>query len=263
MKGNILNSIFFIGLLVFVSGCKPKKLIIAPPVKEETPVVAPDSKKDNLATLVGKDLPFNTLSLKGKARLNVGGNENNVNMLLRVQKDQKIWVSITAIAGIEVARALITPDSVHLRDNLQRRYIKKPFSYIHQFTNKQVNFKLLQSILSGNTVGDFMTIDSDLTQENSVWQINGFKESLDYRVVFNTLLKISEMTLNDAKLAKALKVNYRDYTSVNSSLFPSIVKLNSMAGQKKLELEIEFNKIEVNTAIETPFSAPKSYTLIN
>ncbi|RYG21494.1 MAG: DUF4292 domain-containing protein, partial [Chitinophagaceae bacterium] len=60
----------------------------------------------------------------------VNGNENNVTMLIRIEKDKKIWVSVTAIAGIEVARAVITPDSLLLRDNLNKTYARKPFSYI-------------------------------------------------------------------------------------------------------------------------------------
>ena len=71
-------------------------------------------------------MDFNTLALKGKADLDINGEQNNVNMNIRIQKDKKIWVIITAAGGIvEVARAMITPDSLLLLNKLQKTYTKK------------------------------------------------------------------------------------------------------------------------------------------
>ncbi len=267
MKRNILNSVLLLSLVVCGTACRPKKVIVAtpPPVVVNTPpVVTPvDRKPDNLAMLKGKDLPFNTLSLRGKASLNVGGDENNVTMNIKIEKDKKIWVSITGIAGIEGARAVITPDSLLLRNNLQKTYLKKPFNYIYGFTNKQVNFGLLQALLSGNTMPDLMTVKSALVQDNGVWVLTGTNGDLSYRTAFNTLLKIAETTLNDAKSAQALKVIYGEYTPVNNALFPSSLKLNSMSAAKKIDINIEFVKIESNVPVEFPFSIPKNYTAVN
>jgi len=261
MRKNILNRLLCLALALIAFGCKPKKIIIAPPVNP-IEVAASDKKPENLKMLKSKDLSFNTLSLKGKASLNIAGDENNVTMLIRIQKDKKIWVSVTAIAGIEVARAVITPDSLLLRNNLQRTHTRKAFSYIYGFTNKQINFKLLQSVLSGNTIADFMNINSDLIQENGVWVLNGLTNNLAYRSLFNTLLKVNETSLNDAKAAQAFKVTYASYTPLNSTLFPSSLKINSMSGDKKIDVDINFTKIDVNVPVDFPFTVPKSYELI-
>lgn len=261
MRRNILNSVLLVLVLV-AFGCKPKKVIVAPPINPVKVEVIPDKKPENLSMLKGKDLSFNTLSLKGKANLNVNGDENNVTMLIRIEKDKKIWVSVTAIAGIEVARALITPDSLLLRNNLQKTYARKPFSYIYGFTNRQVNFKLLQSVFAGNTMADFMKVSSNLTQENGVWILSGSANNLAFRSLFNTLLKIKETSLNDAKAAQAFKVTYGSYTPLNSALFPSSLKINSMSGIKKIDVDLDFTKIDINVPIDFPFSVPKSYELI-
>ncbi|MEJ5993479.1 DUF4292 domain-containing protein [Pedobacter sp. Du54] len=263
MRRNILNRFLLFALVLLAVACKPKKLIVAPPVAGSVPdVVAPNKKSENLAMLKGKDLSFNTLSLKGKANLNVNGNENNVTMLIRIQKDKKIWVSVTAVVGIEVARAVITPDSLFLRDNLNKTYARKPFSYIYGFTNKQINFKLLQAVFAGNTIPDLMNVSSALEQENGVWVLSGLTNDLAYRSLFNTLLKVSETSLNDAKAAQAFKVVYGSYTPLNSTLFPSNLKINSMSGLKKIDVEVEFTKIDLNVPLEFPFTVPKSYELI-
>jgi len=262
MKKNISNKFLLLVLVWAAVGCKPKKIIVSPPVNPVKVEAAPDKKPENLKMLKSKDLSFNTLSLKGKANLNVNGDENNVTMLIRIEKDKKIWVSVTAIAGIEVARAVITPDSLLLRNNLQKTYARKPFSYIYSYTNKQINFKLLQAVFAGNTISDFMTVSSDLTQQNGSWVLSGLANNLAYRSLFNTLLKISETSLNDAKSAQALKVTYGSYTPLNSALFPSSLKINSMSGAKKIDVDLDFTKIDINVPLDFPFSVPKSYELI-
>jgi hypothetical protein len=263
MKKNISNSFILIAFILFAVGCRPKKVIVAtPPVEEVKTPVKVDEKPQNLALLKSKDLPFSTLSLRGKAKLDVSGDEHDVTMAIRIQKDKKIWVSVTAIAGIEVARVVVTPDSLFLLNRLQKNYTKKPFSYIHTFTNKQVNFALLQSVLSGNTISDLMGTQSALVQENGVWALSGSTDEITYRVLFNTLLKVAETTLNAPKTAQAFKVVYGNYTPVNNALFPSRLKINSMAGAKKINVDLEFVKIESNVAVDFPFSVPKNFELI-
>ncbi len=263
MKRNILNSTLIAACVLMVVGCRPKKEIVkAPPVAEAAP--ANDKKSENLALLLGKELQYNTLSLKGKADLDIDGNSNNVTLNIRIQKDQKIWFSVTALGGaLEAARGIITPDSLWLMNRLQKTILRKPLSYIHDYTNKQVNFGWLQSILIGNTIKEFMTEKSDLNQENGVWVLNGTEQTLAYRTLFNTLLKSTELTLNDAAAAQGLKVVYDKYTPINNGLFPSVVKINSAVGNKKISVAVDFVKIDTNVAVEFPFSVPKNYEVIN
>lgn len=251
-------------VLALAVGCKTKKAIVAVPKASENPVSAAEVKKsETMQLLRSKDLVFNTLSLKAKANLDINGNANDVTMNIRIQKDKMIWVSITAILGIEVARAVITPDSIRVRNNLQGVYLKKPFSYAYRFTNKQVDFQLLQAIFSGNTIAAFMKNTSGLEQENGAWVLSGQQEDLAYRILFNTLLKAGQDNLNDLGSGQALKVVYGDYQSVNGALFPSNLKINSIAGKQKINIELDFTKIESNVPLDFPFTVPKKFEVIN
>ncbi len=264
MKKNILSKLFLLVVIMLSFGCKTKKIIIAAPPVTNQDNAEIDKKPETLKLLKSKNLDFNTLALKGKADLDINGEQNNVTMNIRIQKDKKIWVIITAAGGIvEVARAMITPDSLFLLNKLEKTYTKKPFSYIYKYTNKQVNFDLLQAVLSGNSVPDFMTVKSNLIQENGVWIINGNNENLAYKSIFNTLLKVTETTLNDAKAGQAFKVSYGKYTPLNNALFPSSLNISTMSGLKKMIIGIEFSKIESNIPVDFPFNVPKNYELIN
>ncbi|MCX2576334.1 DUF4292 domain-containing protein [Pedobacter sandarakinus] len=261
MKKNILNSLFVFGTIVLLAACKPKKeIVVAPAAKTETKT--DNSKADALALLNSKQLKFNTLSLKAKASLAIGNDANDVTMNFKMKDKETIWVSITALGGMaEVARALITPDSIKIMNRLKSEYIKKPFSYIYNFTNKQVNFNTLQAILTGNAMGEFLTQQSDVKQANGNWVVSGSKENLDYKLLFNTLLKVSETNLNDAKAGQALKVNYTDYQKLNESLFPGALQINTLSGTKKINIDMQFVKIDGNVPVDFPFSVPKRFTL--
>lgn len=262
MKRDILNSALIIGLIVFATACKPKREIVkVPETPAETPVDR--TKAQALATLNSKQLKFNTLSLKARATLDIAGDANDVTMNFKLKDKETIWVSITALGGLaEVARALITPDSIKIMNRLKSEYTSKPFSYIYNFTNRQVNFNTLQSILTGNAMGEYLTAKSDLKQENGVWVVSGRQQDLDYRLLFNTLFKVSETNLNDIRNAQALKVTYSDYQKLNESLFPSALKINTLSKGKKNNIDLQYVKIDGNVPVDFPFTVPKRYAII-
>jgi hypothetical protein len=118
MKKNILiRAVYTLVFLVALIGCKAKKVILAPPVVPATPSVQVEpnnTRKNKLKSIMESDLVFNTLAVKSKAVLSINDKSNDVNMNFRIKNNEVIWVSVTAIAGLEVARALITPDSVKI-----------------------------------------------------------------------------------------------------------------------------------------------------
>ncbi len=261
MRREISNKLLLVLLILTVAACKPKKYLVKSTV---APVpVATNKKEENLMQLKSKDVSFNTLAIKSKAILDFAGSKNGVTMNIRMERDKRIWVSITAIIGIEVARALITPDSIKVRNNLQSTYLKKPFDYAYRYTSRNVNFKMLQAIFAGNTIPDFMTELSDIDQQNAAWVIKGENGTLAFRVLFNNLLKVQENNLNDLSSGQALKVAYGTYQQVNDGLFPSTISINSMAGAKKVNIEMDYQKVDRNVQLDFPFSVPKNYELVN
>ena len=263
MRRNILNSLLLLAMISLTVACKTKKkvVVVAPPVTGVAPVNS--EKLETLKLLQEKDISYTTLSLKGKARLEMNGVSNNVSINIRIRKDEGIWVSITGAFGIEGARALITPDSIRVLNKLQSVYLAKPFGYVHRYTNPQVTYKLLQAILSGNTIPEFMTADADLKAKEGVWEVSGEAENLAYLALFNTLFKVSEYQLNDLKSAKAMKVVYGDYQNMNGTLFPTTLQINSMSGKQKIALNIDFSKVESNLPVEFPFNVPGKYEVID
>src|SRR5215217_7826594 len=164
MRKSILNKIAAVCVVAILAvGCKAKKMATAP-ATNTAPVVVDNSKVNTIAAIKTRQLNFNTFSGKASARLNVDNDDRNVSMNIRINKGKQIWVSIsvTALVTIEVARATITPDSIKIINKLQGVYTKKPFSYVHNYAGKQVNYGTVEALLTGNPITEFLSTGADL-----------------------------------------------------------------------------------------------------
>ncbi len=263
MRGTISNNVFWLLLLsATFMACKIRKTAtLAPSTKTSSLSV---KKNENIELLRSKDIVYNTLSVKAKAKLDIAGSKNNATMNFRIEKGRRIWVSITVLGGMEVARALITPDSIKVRNNFQNVYLKKPFSYLHKFTSNQVKFEWLESILSGNTVPDFLNDQTEFEQTNGYWLLKGKNEALAYSVFFDNLMKVTETNINNLGQAQSLKVVYSGgYHDFEGSLFPNGMAINSMTGAKIVNIELEYSGAQRNLPLEFPFTVPGKYEVIN
>ena len=66
-----------------------------------------------------------------------------------MKKDSLIWISVTGV-GFEVARGLITKDSIVFMDKFHKEYFAFNYEQLSKKYNFDLNFALLQSIIIGN-----------------------------------------------------------------------------------------------------------------
>lgn len=267
MKRNILiNTVYVLVLLFALTSCKAKKVILPVPEVPESPVVPaePDNtRKNKLNSINEADMVFNTLAVKAKAVLSINDKSNDVNMNFRIKNNDVIWVSVTALAGLEVARALITPDSVKILNRLDNVYIKKPFSYIYEFTNEQINFRTLQSILIGNTVPEFITDSTELNMESDEAKLRSILGGLTYNLRVSSQNKVVFMNLNDQVAKQELNANYSDFILVNQEQIPHAVLMDSKVKTKKFLLDLKFLKVDLDGPLELPFRVPERFLIKN
>ena len=158
---NYIN-LLAICFLLFTFSCKARKQLVVKQATVDSAVKPVDTKKDRLDAIRAGQTTFNTFSGKARTVLNINGSSNDVTLNIRIKRDQKIWVSITAIAGIEAARVLITPDSIMIINRLQNIYVKQPFSYINSVAGNQVNYKTIESLLIGNAIPELLNENADV-----------------------------------------------------------------------------------------------------
>jgi hypothetical protein len=260
MKRSILtNTVYGLVLLLVLNSCKAKKAVL--PVSAAIPEAAPvisvevdNTRKNKLKSINDSNMVFSTLAVRSRAVLSIN---------FRIRNNEVIWVSITALAGLEVARALITPDSVRIINRMDNVYIKKPFSYIYEFTNEQITFKTLQSILIGNTISDFITDSTDLNMESDEVKLKSILGGLTYNLRLNRDSKVVYVNLNDELAKQELTSNYADFMLVNQQQVPHSVIMDSKVKAKKFLLELKFLKVEVDGPLELPFRVPDRFLIKN
>ncbi|WP_256010836.1 DUF4292 domain-containing protein [Desertivirga xinjiangensis] len=265
MRKNILNKVLCVvltGLTLFAaSACKTKKATLpASPAPLEKERLSSGSVMKNVQD---KQPTYTTLSVKAKADLNINNNTQDVSMNIRMRNGEAIWVSVTAIAGIEVARALITPDSIKVLNRLQSEYLAKPFNYIHQFTNKQVSFNTVQSLFTATMMQGITGSEVTVGEENSQTVLSGNVSGLLYKLLFNSRYNLVQSNLTDRSSGKNLLVNYANFVNISGKEFPQDVSIRSDAQNRSVKIDLHYNSIIVNEAVDFPFNVPKRFTVKN
>ena len=203
---------------------------------------------------------FNTFSGKARTKLNINGETNDVTLNIRVQRDKKIWVSITAIAGIEAARAVITPDSIMLINRLQNLYIKQPFSYLNKYAGSQVNYKTIEVILIGNAFPEALSLNSDIQPNGANTVLIGNLSGLIYKMVLGADNKVNQLTLSNQVEGQSMQVSNSVFIQVGSRVMPSQIDMATIVKSKKIQVNLHYIKEEFDLPLEFPFSIPARYT---
>lgn len=267
MRGNILNKLIIIFCcLAALTSCKAhKQLMVArqpvmvAPAKNTASVLA----NTKLTAIRSKQITFNTFSGKAKTRLDIDGSGNDVTLNLRIQHDKKIWVSVTAILGLEVARALITPDSIIIVNRLQGLYIKKPFSYVDQYAGKQVNYQTLEALLVGNAVPQLLNDNANISTDNANTIISGSLQTILYKLTLGPDFKVSQTSLSNQQAGQNLQVTNSAFIQADTRIIPSQIDIASAVANKKIQISLHYNSVDFDKELEYPFSIPDRFTPVD
>ncbi|MDF2431569.1 MAG: hypothetical protein JWP44_1200 [Mucilaginibacter sp.] len=252
--------LFTIGCLLLIVSCKAKKQLVARTVVPEIPAKTADSKMLRLNAIRAAQTVFTTFSGKAHTKLDINGDSNDVTLNIRIKRDQKIWVSITAIAGIEVARALITPDSIMLINRLQSLYVKQPFSYINKFAGNEVNYKTLESLLVGNAIPELLNENADLLTDTNNTTLTGNLQNVVYKVILGADMKVDQTNLDNQSAAQSLQVINHSFIQQSNKVVPSQIDISSIVKDKKILVNLRYTKVDFDQALEYPFNIPSRYT---
>jgi hypothetical protein len=240
-------------------GCKARKqvLVNSRSARASNPVIR------ELNAIRKSQADFTTFSGKARTRLDINGNSNDVTLNIRIQKGQKIWVSVTAIAGIEVARALITPDSLLVINKLEGLYMKKPFSYIYAYTSKQVDYSSLEALMVGNAIPQLLNEDSKFQADSGRTILTGNLQELVYKMILGADMRVNHSELADQAAGQSLVVDNTIFIQAENRVLPSQINMSSTAKSKKVQVNLHYIKADFDLPLEYPFSIPSRYSVAN
>ena len=261
MKRNILNKIGIALCLLVIVSCKARKPIVVTPPPVVTPPVA-GKTVNPIDVIKAQQLNFNTFSAKASTTLDIDGDKNDVTLNIRIARDKKIWVSVVknVIVDFEIARALITPDSILLLNKFQGLYSKKPFSFVHTYGGKQFNYKTLESLLVGNALPEILNDkNTNLQANNDNTTLSGNLQNVIYKLLLGPSKRVTQLNLSNPAEAQTLQVANREFTQSGNKIVPSQIDIQSAIKNKKIQVNLQYTRVDFDQQLEYPFSIPESY----
>lgn len=230
----------------------------------DTPTEISAANEASIKTFELNNLDFYTFSGRAKTKIELDKKIHDVTLNVRIERDEAIWLSVSAILGIEVARVLITPDSVKILNKLQGEYIVKPFAYIYNYTNRDITFETLQDLLMANVSSNLLrAADVQVASATDEFIVVGIKEQLSYQYRINKENRPFNFMLQEIGGIQNLEAFYKDYVNTNGYNFPQNIALNIVGENVTLKAQLDYNRVSFNENVEMPFSVPSRYKVIN
>ncbi|MBL0340283.1 MAG: DUF4292 domain-containing protein [Bacteroidetes bacterium] len=184
-----------------------------------------------------------------------------------------MWISVSPLLGIEVARVMITRDTVKFMDRLNNKYSVSDFDFLNKLLHMNVDFDILQGILTGNLFAykknkfnsvyleDKYYILSTLSKrklKRSLEDADPSKPIIQDLYIDGLTYRITHLSVEDQKTDKSLLTDYSDHRQTEGGLFPFHSHTEIIA-EKNVKIEIDYSKITLNNNLEFPFNIPSGY----
>lgn len=211
-----------------------------------------------------REIDFNYFESKTKVRYQEGEQKLNGNATIRIKKDSLIWFSVSPSVGIEITRAVITPDTIIVMNRLEKEFYTFNFKTLSDYFNFKIDYNLVQSVLLGNLPVEFEN-DDEIEKSGDYYKISRKKGFLSIdSYVQNQTKKLETVIMKEVFGKNQLSLKYGDFGELNEYLFPNSCQVNltydTPKGPVVTSVDIEHSKAEISDkALRFPFNIPSRY----
>lgn len=280
IKYSSFSCFVFLSVLLGLNSCKTvKKTEATNTTKKESAVNRVDFKtaKTLLKLLHENEFQFQEISAKLDVKAVIDDNDNSLGVTLRIKRDSAIWMSISPALGIEVARVLITKDSVKFMDRINSKYFVGDFNYLSKMLQTDLDYQMIESLLVGNSA-EFYEEDEKLkaAKDSSKYLLSTIRKRKIKRVLNQDMpkqeliqriyldpntFKVNSIIINDFVANREFKTEYSNFKDVDSLNFPHTINIGIKA-TKNINIKIDYTKLANNKELSFPFSIPSKYVPI-
>ncbi|UPK70843.1 DUF4292 domain-containing protein [Chitinophaga filiformis] len=218
--------------------------------------------KELLSKLRSNHISFNTFSAKLKIDFETESKQmSGINANMRMQKDSFIWISVSAPIIGEVARAIITPDSLKAIDKFHKIAYLRDLKNAQDVLNIPFDFKTLQDLLIGNPI--YLT-DSVYQVVKTPAVISFTCDSTIFTSLFNVfaddyILQQSKVMDKDSTRRRSVELTYGEYKSLDKIKFATRRRV-FVEEKSYTKINMDFNKIDFDQPVSFPFTIPSGYS---
>lgn len=259
--------VFLLSAVLF--SCKSSRSVIKEPIKEYGADYLFEKLKEN-------ELKFDWFSAKFNLNLVIDNKKNSLSGQIRLRRDSIIWLTLSPALGIEMARLIITNDSVKFINRINKTYFIGDENIVNEFLDSNVDFDVIQSILLGNDLTYYEDGKFRATYDSKEYHLvtagrqklkKYVKTQADEERIFiqNILLnpesfKITQMKIKEVKKEnKKLEATYSDFNYIDDQFFPHKI-FYELVADKNIQVDLKYSKIVVDNPQVFPFKISSKYT---
>lgn len=251
-------------LLASIQACKPRREIV--PVVDEL-LRSPERA---LRALHSNQADFEYYSARFSGEATWEGKTYPMAGSLKIKKDEIIFLSIAPVLGIEVARVMITPDTVKYLNRLQSSYFVGDMEFFNKLLGADLDFYMLQAILMGNDFEHFTAEDFRVTDDRSLIYLHSpgrrSKDNLqgpplDHKIWMEPVnYRIRRAVAQDESGEQIIEADYNNFENLEGQWLPNDLAITFTDPGDRAEIKIRLNRTSLNQPQEFSFSIPSRYT---
>ncbi len=219
---------------------------------------------------------FDTFQSKAEFKIDQGEKTNSFKANIRIKKDSLIWISITPLLGIEMARILITRDTIKVINRFDKEYFIGDYSYINKKFNVELEFEIIQSLMLGNAIPFEEDEKIKFATDKGYYYLGNLKkrkakkannkpnkiekenEELISLWMNPTSFRIEKILFSDLAADRFLLGEYSNYFEVNGQLLPKNLVFN-FESKKPAKIKIEYSRVSLNQDMKFSFNISSKY----
>ncbi len=206
-------------------------------------------------------LAFNTIKGRVKVRYQDAKNSQSVTASLRIEKDKKIWISVSVL-GIPMAKALITPTQVSYYEKLNKTYFDGDFSFLSNLLGTDLDYQKVQNMLLGEAIFDLREERFDSEVGDGGYVLTPRRELQLFERLFMvhpSNYKMKQQQLVQPSEDRMLSVSYESYQTVEGKVLPKEIKIKAEEQDSKTKIDLDYRSVKFNEKLNFPFKIPSGY----
>ncbi|MCO5233118.1 MAG: DUF4292 domain-containing protein [Chitinophagales bacterium] len=260
MRISLTTYLFFL-LILGTFSCK-KKIQFK---YEDSPIIVEGEKSLTYHQAYPADssvLNFRYLQAKMRASTSINGSNQNFNAILRWQKGEKIWISMS-LFGIEGIRALIDSSGIQWIDRLNNSYNILPIEKIAYKVKMDLDFQSIERLLIGlPTISDTVHSEINISDQYQKWSTQHPNGYLSIAIFDRINSMLIDYQAENPILHRYLVAKYGDVRNIGNNYFSFERMLKISQNNDFFEMQSKFSEVTILDSLSFPFDIPVKYKRI-
>jgi hypothetical protein len=259
-----------VAAMFILGSCAGKRQIIKEPLKEAGAAYL-------LEELAKNELQFEWFSAKFSIDYIYNKKLTEFKGQIRMRKDSVIWLSFSPALGIEMARLMITNDSVFFINRINKLYLKGDYKFINDYLQTNIDFDILQSFIIGNDFQFYEESSFKASIDKEEYKLSTAErrklkkfmkiDETDAKAYYQDIwlnpynFKITRVNIKEITNDKKLDAYYSDFKDHEGQLFPFKIVYEITADENVLVI-VKYSRIRIGEELSFPFTIPDKYERI-